>query len=108
MFTFICKLAEVSESELYRFHIEDKPILVTQFDGEYFVTDAICTHEEADLSLGMFSQGTLTCPLHRAQFEIHTGKVLSGPDGASPDSIRELKIYPSRVQEGELWADLGE
>ena len=106
MFTFICKTTEISEGELYRFDVGEKPLLVTIFDGSYFVTDSICTHEEADLTLGMFSSGTLTCPLHRAKFDVTTGTVLSGPDGSEPSSIPSLKVYPSKVENGDLFADL--
>jgi nitrite reductase/ring-hydroxylating ferredoxin subunit len=106
MFTFVCKTSEISEGELYRFDINEKSLLVTIFEGNYFVTDSICTHEEADLSLGMFSSGTLICPLHRAKFDVTTGSVLSGPDNSSPDSIPKLKIYQSKVEKGELWADI--
>ncbi|MDA4131247.1 MAG: non-heme iron oxygenase ferredoxin subunit [Thaumarchaeota archaeon] len=106
MFTFICKASEISEGELYRFDLKDKPLLVTAFEGTYFVSDSICTHEEADLSLGMFSNGTLTCPLHSAKFEIRSGKVLSGPDGSAPDSISNLRLYPAKIENGEVWADI--
>jgi 3-phenylpropionate/trans-cinnamate dioxygenase ferredoxin subunit len=106
MFTFICKTSEISEGELFRFDVQEKALLVTIFDGSYFVADSTCTHEEADLSLGMFSSGALTCPLHRAKFDVKTGTVLSGPDGSEPTSILSLKIYPSKVENGELWADI--
>ena len=106
MFTFICRTSEISEGELYRFDIQDKVLLVTLFDGNFVVSDSICTHEEADLSLGMFSSGILTCPLHRAKFDINTGIVIAGPDGAEPASIPRLKIYPSKEEKGELWANL--
>src|ERR1700730_5651242 len=106
MFTLICKTAEISEVELYGLEVGEKALMVTLFDGNYLVTDSICTHEEADLSLGMFSSGTLTCPLHRAKFDVKTGAVLAGPDGADPTSIPRLKIYASKVENGELWADI--
>ena len=106
MFTFVCKTSEIAEGELYRFDIKEKALLVTQFESSFFVSDSICTHEEADLSLGMFANGILTCPLHTAKFEVKTGSVLSGPDNSSSDSIPNLKVYNSRVENGELWADI--
>ena len=106
MFTFVCKTSEINEGELFRFDVQDRALLVTLFQGSYFVTDSICTHEEADLSLGMFSHGDLSCPLHRAKFDVKTGTVLSGPDGSDPASIPSLKVYSSKVENGELFADL--
>ncbi|HXQ92872.1 MAG TPA: Rieske 2Fe-2S domain-containing protein [Nitrososphaerales archaeon] len=106
MFTRICKVSEIRDDELYRFDVKDKALLVVQFQGSYFVTDSTCTHEEADLSLGMFSDGVVTCPLHRARFKVESGDVVSGPDGGSDTEIPKLKAYTTRVEDGELWADL--
>ncbi len=55
-------------------------LLVVRFDGAVFVTDSICTHEEADLSLGMFDSGVVKCPLHGAKFKVNSGEVVSGPE----------------------------
>jgi nitrite reductase/ring-hydroxylating ferredoxin subunit len=106
MFTPICKTDELQEDELYRFDVQEKALLIVKFDGSYFVSNSICTHEEADLSLGMFAGGVVTCPLHRAKFDIENGAVLSGPDGTPPDSISKLKMYPTKIENGQLYADL--
>jgi 3-phenylpropionate/trans-cinnamate dioxygenase ferredoxin component len=106
MFTPICEVSELQEGELYRFDIGDKPLLVVRFDVSIVVADSICTHEEADLSLGMFSDGTVTCPLHRAKFKLEDGSVISGPDGGDPSEIKSLKLYQTRVEDGKLFADL--
>jgi nitrite reductase/ring-hydroxylating ferredoxin subunit len=106
MFTPICKISEISEGELYKFDIKDKALLVVQFEGKFFVTDSTCTHEEADLSLGMFSNGVVTCPLHRARFDVESGEVISGPDGGSSSEIPKLKAYSTTIIDGELLADL--
>ncbi len=106
MFTRICKVSEIQEGELYRFDVRDKALLVVRFQGSFFVTDSTCTHEEADLSLGMFSGGVVSCPLHRARFDVETGDVIAGPDGGPPTVISKLKTYSTRIEGGELLADL--
>jgi len=106
MFTRICKISEVHEGELFRFDVMDKALLVVQFRGSFFVTDSTCTHEEADLFLGMFNSGVVTCPLHRAKFDVETGEVIAGPDGSPPTEIPRLKAYPTRIEDEEIWADL--
>lgn len=106
MFAPICKIDELQEGELYRFDVHDKPLLVVKFEGNFFVTNSICTHEEADLSLGMFGDGIVTCPLHRAKFKIQSGEVVSGPDGTSPESIQKLTVYAIKAENGQLYADI--
>ena len=107
MFKAVCKVSELtSEGELYRFDLEDKSLLVVKFGDAYFVSDTICTHEEADLSLGMFSDGIVTCPLHRARFRIEDGAVVSGPDGGPSSEISRLRVYQTKIEDGELLADI--
>jgi len=106
MFTKVCKISELQEGELSRFDIGELALLVVRFDGKIFVTNSICTHEEADLSLGMFSEGIVTCPLHRARFRVDDGEVLSGPDEGLPGEIAKLKTYVVKAEDGVVYADL--
>ena len=106
VFTRICKISEIQDAELYRYEIGEKTLLVARSEGKFEVTGAVCTHEEADLTLGIFTGKTITCPLHQAKFNLESGAVLSGPDGHSPDSIPALKIYSTKVENGDLFADL--
>ena len=106
MYSRICKESEINEGELYRFDINDKPLLVTKTNGRFFVTQAICSHEEADLTLGILIDSSITCPLHQAKFDLESGSVISGPNGDSPDTIEALRIYSTRVENGELLVDL--
>jgi len=107
LFTQICKVSELREGELNRFDVGDLALLVVKFETRVFVTNSICTHEEADLSLGMFDAGVVTCPLHRAKFKIEDGVALSGPDGGPPEEISKLKIYPTKIEGDLVLADLG-
>jgi 3-phenylpropionate/trans-cinnamate dioxygenase ferredoxin component len=107
MFVKLCGTSEVSEEGIpYRFEINDKPLVVTKLSNRYFVAGSICTHEEADLSLGILTGEILTCPLHQAKFDITTGKVLGGPNGEGPETVPPLKTYPSKVQDGDLLVDI--
>ncbi len=106
MFVKVCRTSEISEGSLYRFDVGDKPLLVTKVADQYFVMDTFCTHQEADLSLGMFSDDVITCPLHHAHFSVKDGSVLEGPDGEDPSTINRLGSYKTKAEEGELWVDL--
>ncbi|MGH2637701.1 MAG: Rieske (2Fe-2S) protein [Rhabdochlamydiaceae bacterium] len=106
MFVKICKVSEIQDGELYRFDISEKSLLVTRMGERFFVTSSICTHEEADLSLGMFSEGVITCPLHRAKFEVQSGRVVEGPNGEDSGSIRKLGVFNTRIENGEIWVDI--
>ena len=107
MYQKICALSEISnEGELYRYEVGTRPIIVVRLGHDYFAMESTCTHEEADLSLGVLLEDQLMCPLHQAKFNIKTGDVQSGPDGDSPDSIPKLKKYPTKIEGDSLLVDL--
>jgi nitrite reductase/ring-hydroxylating ferredoxin subunit len=107
MFVKLCRTSEVSEEGIpYRFEINDKPLVVTKLSNKYFVANSTCTHEEADVSLGILAGEILTCPLHQAKFNITTGKVLGGPNGEGPETIPPLKTYTSKVEGDDLLVDI--
>ena len=106
MFYRVCNESEINDGEIYRFDIEGQHLLVSKLEERFIVTQAICTHEEADLTLGILLGKSITCPLHQAKFELDSGRVISGPDGDSPDTIKPLQVFPSKVENGELLVDL--
>ncbi len=106
MDTRICKTSEISEGELYRFEVGDRAFLVTRFGENYVVTQASCSHEEADLTLGILSRKSVTCPLHQAKFDLESGEVLIGPDGEAPDTISSLRVYSTLIRDNNLYADI--
>ena len=106
MLVKVCKTTELKDGEMNRFDIGEMSVLVARAGDRYFVTEYSCTHEEADLSLGLFSEGTITCPLHQAKFEILTGAALEGPNGENPNSIRSLRVYATKVENEILWAEI--
>ena len=100
----ICSLSEIAEEgTIYRFELGGLRILVVKLSGVYHVADSTCTHEEADLSLGILSDEILMCPLHQARFDIRDGKVLNGPNGDRPSTIPPLRTYSTKVENGELF-----
>lgn len=106
MFARVCREADIVEGEVYRFDVGNNPLLVTRNEGKIIITQAICTHEEADLTLGILTSGNITCPLHQATFNLTSGQVISGPNGEDTESINPLRVFHSKVENGDLLADL--
>ncbi len=89
-----------------KFEVGNVNVLVARAGESFFAAETTCTHEEADLSLGILLGFTLTCPLHQAKFDIRNGEVLDGPNGTDPSSIRALGTYSTKVEGEELFVDL--
>lgn len=100
------KTSDISEGSTSRFDVNGIPIMVARVADGFFATSAICTHEEADLSLGMIFESVVMCPLHQAKFEVRTGQVLEGPNGTEAGTIRNLKTYPVSVENDEIWIEV--
>ncbi|MFT8242966.1 non-heme iron oxygenase ferredoxin subunit [Roseomonas sp. BN140053] len=54
-------------------------LAVFNLDGEFFVTDDLCTHGAASLADGFVEDGQIECPLHAGRFCIRTGAPTEAP-----------------------------
>ncbi|MDO9434404.1 non-heme iron oxygenase ferredoxin subunit [Hydrogenophaga sp.] len=88
------------EGEVLGTTVAQQPVALYRIDGEVYASHNICTHAHACLSDGYLEDGVIECPLHQAQFDVRTGKVLSGPTRVA------LQIYPVRVDGEDILVDL--
>jgi nitrite reductase/ring-hydroxylating ferredoxin subunit len=52
-------------------------------DGEFFAVSRRCRHLGADLANGTIDQeGRLVCPWHQSAYDVRTGQMVRGPQGA--------------------------
>jgi nitrite reductase/ring-hydroxylating ferredoxin subunit len=72
-------------------------------NGNYYAVGSECTHFGGDLSEGVLEDKGVTCPNHRAKFDVPTGKVVSPPAEALglPD-IEDLPIYFVKVENQDI------
>ena len=51
-------------------------------NGEYFAVTRRCRHLGADLAGGTIDEnGCLVCPWHQSAYDVHTGRMVRGPQG---------------------------
>ncbi len=98
--TRIADAEQLQDDEVVPVNTGTLKLALYRVDGDFFVTDNICTHQYALLSDGYLEDGCIECPLHQARFDIRTGKALCAP--ASVD----IKIYPVKVEAGEVLVDI--
>lgn len=106
LFVRICEFSKVLLDEPLRMDVQSVSLMLTRIGEKILVTDTLCTHEKADLSLGILSGVTITCPLHQAKFDLRDGKVLDGPNGTEPGTIPKLRTYLVKIENDEVWADI--
>jgi len=69
----------LAPSKMKKVIVENKEFLITNVEGKYYAIGARCTHAGGDLSQGSLEGSVVTCPRHKARFDVTTGKVISGP-----------------------------
>lgn len=60
-------------------HVGDQRVVVARTETGQAAFDDRCTHKGGPLSDGTLICGTVQCPWHGSQFDVHTGEVRCGP-----------------------------
>src|SRR5271167_2692170 len=81
--------------------------------GKPFAVSNRCRHLFASLGKGhVTDDGCLQCPWHAALYNVETGKMVRGPQGAfkplagaikATAGARALKTFPVELREGAIW-----
>lgn len=89
------------------------PLAVGISAGEPFAVSNRCRHLFASLGKGrVASDGCLECPWHAARYDVHTGAMTRGPQGAfkplagvvkNTTGSRALKTFPVALRDGAIW-----
>lgn len=90
----ITKKSDIATGGLKAYEIDGKEILVGNVDGTYYAVERRCGHMNAPCEMGTLRGHILTCPMHYAQFDICTGKMLKKPFIKSePEGLPEKFRY---------------
>jgi nitrite reductase/ring-hydroxylating ferredoxin subunit len=75
----LCSTADISPGNALKVETGDLALAVFNVDGEFFVTDDLCTHGPGSLSEGYIEGDVVECNFHNGQFNIKTGEVVAPP-----------------------------
>jgi len=92
----LCGTADVSPGNALKVETGDLTLAVFNLDGEFYVTDDLCTHGPGSLSEGYIEGDVIECNFHNGQFNIKTGAVV-GPPVMVP-----IKTYKTVVENGRV------
>lgn len=93
----LCKIDAVEEGEAVQANPEGMPALaVYKLEGEYYVTDDMCTHGMAWLTDGYVEDGEVECPFHGGRFDIKTGEPTAFP------CVVPVKTYPVVIEDDHV------
>jgi nitrite reductase/ring-hydroxylating ferredoxin subunit/uncharacterized membrane protein len=80
--------APLDVNQMKLVHAGEERIAVARTEDGYAAFQDRCTHKGGPLSDGALICGTVQCPWHGSQFDVHTGEVKCGP------AEQKIKTYP--------------
>jgi len=92
----LCSADEITPGNALKAETGDLVLAVYNVDGEYFVTDDLCTHGPGSLSEGYIDGDVVECNFHNGQFNIKTGEVVA------PPCMVPIKTYKTVVENGRV------
>lgn len=84
----------------------NKRLLIAKVGGKIYATDGICTHQYADLSMGILNEDekTVTCPLHLSPFSLEKGIPLNPP---AEEPLKTYEVF-IKAEDGGVYVSLPE
>ena len=92
----LCSTDDVAPGTAFKVEIGDLVLAVFNVEGQFYVTDDLCTHGPGSLSEGYIEDDVVECNFHNGQFNIRTGEVVS------PPCMVPINTYPTSVVDGKV------
>lgn len=93
----VASAEELSDDEAKTVRANGHAVALYRMAGDFFATQAMCTHATALLSEGYIEDGCIECPLHQGRFDIRTGKAMCAPVSV------DLRTYPVRREGDDIY-----
>ncbi len=95
--------SEIAVGKMKKVTLDGNAVLIANVNGKYYAVGSECTHFGGDLSEGVLEGNIVTCPNHKARFDVTTGKVVSPPVEAlgHPD-IEDLPTFLVKVENQDI------
>ena len=94
--TPVMPMTALAEGEMAACVVEGLQMLVCHVKGQYYAIENRCSHAGTKLSAGRLRGYELSCPLHRATFDIRTGAPLCAP------ATESIAWYPVTLVHGKV------
>jgi nitrite reductase/ring-hydroxylating ferredoxin subunit len=90
-FVVVGKTGDLAPGEMKFVAVDRVRVVLANVDGAFYALRDMCGHRNAPLSRGKLIGCLVECPLHFAQFDMRTGKLVEGPVSA------DVPVYQVRV-----------
>ncbi len=96
-FTAVARVGDLAPGEMKFVAVDRERVVLANVEGAFYALRDVCGHRNAPLSRGRLDGCVIECPLHFAQFDIRTGKLVDGPVSA------DIPVYEVRIEGGTIY-----
>lgn len=91
-YIIVAKISDIPPGTIKSFAVNDEQVLIVNWQGTFFATQDLCTHDNGTLSEGTLVDGEIECPRHGGRFSAQTGAATQMP------AMFPIKTFPVRVE----------
>lgn len=88
--------ADLAEGTMREVEAGGRKLLLARSGGRCHAVSSTCPHAGAPLHEGVLRDGVVTCPWHKAAFQLTTGRRLE------PPAVDDLQSFPVRIAAGRI------
>lgn len=102
--TAVAKTNDLADGEMKEVTVGETEVLLARVDGEFYATDAHCSHYGGKLAEGVLESetGCVICPLHHAVFDVTDGR------DVEPPARDCLASYPVEIEGDDVVVEVSE
>jgi nitrite reductase/ring-hydroxylating ferredoxin subunit len=97
-FVAVAKVGDLPPGEMKWVAVDRERVVLANVGGAFCALRDVCGHKNAPLSRGKLAGYLIECPLHFAQFDMRTGKLVTGPLSA------DVPVYEVQVEGDTVYA----
>jgi 3-phenylpropionate/trans-cinnamate dioxygenase ferredoxin subunit len=106
-FVQVTTIEQIPPNSMKAYTVNGRDILITSYEDNYYAMDLKCTHMGGNLSKGKLQGKIITCPRHGSEFDITTGKCISGPRlGIFKPKIKDENVYAVKIEGNNILVDI--
>ena len=72
-------------------------VAIVRSGGLFYAVEDICTHDGAELTVGLVEGTEIICPRHGARFCLRTGQALT------PPAYEPIQTFETRIDADHVW-----
>ena len=108
----VALVQDILVGQMKGFSVENKQVLVANVAGTYYAMDAVCSHMHGYLPSGTLENNIVVCPVHHAQYDVTTGKVLRNVNAllrmTTGGGAKDLEVYQVTVEGDKIKIEIKE